>query len=44
MALANQLWVPCLFFSGGITVGKIGRQLAMLEYVPARVSGKLHAD
>lgn len=42
MALVNQLWVPCLFFSGGITIGKIGRQLAKLEYVPAKV--KLHAD
>lgn len=41
MALVNQLWVPCLFFSGGITVGKIGRQLALLEYVPAK---KQHAD
>lgn len=42
MAFVNQLWVSCLFFCGGITVGKIGRQLAMLEYVPSTV--KLHAD
>uniref|UniRef100_A0A2I3G9N8 Insulin-induced gene protein n=1 Tax=Nomascus leucogenys TaxID=61853 RepID=A0A2I3G9N8_NOMLE len=23
-------WLPCIFFSGGVTVGNIGRQLAML--------------
>lgn len=22
-------WLPCIFFSGGVTVGNIGRQLAM---------------
>lgn len=39
----NQLWVPCLFFCGGVTVGKIGKQLAMIEYVPStRV--KPHVD
>ncbi|XP_069080441.1 insulin-induced gene 2 protein isoform X2 [Pleurodeles waltl] len=25
-------WLPCIFFAGGITVGNIGRQLAMYEY------------
>ncbi|XP_046846333.1 insulin-induced gene 2 protein-like [Xenia sp. Carnegie-2017] len=42
IAFVNQLWVPCLFFSAVIAIGKIGRQLAMLEYVPAKV--KLHTD
>ncbi|RLV62674.1 hypothetical protein DV515_00019063, partial [Chloebia gouldiae] len=23
-------WLPCIFFSGGVTVGNIGRQLAMV--------------
>ncbi|KAK2152151.1 hypothetical protein LSH36_338g01010 [Paralvinella palmiformis] len=27
-------WLPCIFFSGGITMGNIGRQLAMYDYVP----------
>ncbi|XP_069472697.1 insulin-induced gene 2 protein isoform X3 [Ambystoma mexicanum] len=25
-------WLPCIFFAGGITMGNIGRQLAMYEY------------
>ncbi|RMC18769.1 hypothetical protein DUI87_04665 [Hirundo rustica rustica] len=24
-------WLPCIFFAGGITMGNIGRQLAMYE-------------
>ncbi|XP_064613582.1 insulin-induced gene 2 protein-like [Liolophura sinensis] len=24
-------WLPCIFFSGGVTMGKIGRQLAMYD-------------
>lgn len=24
-------WLPCIFFSGGVTVGNIGRQLAMVK-------------
>uniref|UniRef100_A0A8C9JV35 Insulin-induced gene protein n=1 Tax=Panthera tigris altaica TaxID=74533 RepID=A0A8C9JV35_PANTA len=24
-------WLPCIFFSGGVTVGNIGRQLAMVR-------------
>uniref|UniRef100_A0A8C5UQY2 Insulin-induced gene protein n=1 Tax=Microcebus murinus TaxID=30608 RepID=A0A8C5UQY2_MICMU len=24
-------WLPCIFFSGGVTVGNIGRQLAMVS-------------
>ncbi|XP_002730421.1 insulin-induced gene 2 protein-like [Saccoglossus kowalevskii] len=24
-------WLPCIFFSGGVTIGNIGRQLAMWE-------------
>ncbi|XP_063671174.1 insulin-induced gene 1 protein isoform X2 [Pan troglodytes] len=24
-------WLPCIFFSGGVTVGNIGRQLAMMR-------------
>lgn len=31
-------WLPCIFFSGGVTVGNIGRQLAM------GVSEKPHSD
>lgn len=27
------LWLPCIFFSGGITVGNIGRQLAITDDV-----------
>ena len=26
-------WLPCIFFSGGVTVGNIGRQLAMVRKV-----------
>lgn len=33
-------WLPCIFFSGGVTVGNIGRQLAMVctvvTWVPNR--------
>lgn len=25
-------WMPCIFFSGGITMGSIGRQLAIYDY------------
>lgn len=28
-------WLPCIFFSGGVTVGNIGRQLAMVIVVPS---------
>ncbi|XP_067398823.1 insulin-induced gene 1 protein isoform X1 [Emydura macquarii macquarii] len=26
-------WLPCIFFSGGVTVGNIGRQLAMVTVI-----------
>ncbi|ESN97090.1 hypothetical protein HELRODRAFT_114397 [Helobdella robusta] len=26
-----QSWLPCIFFSGGVTIGNIGRQLAQCE-------------
>lgn len=26
-------WLPCIFFSGGVTVGNIGRQLAMVIFI-----------
>ncbi|KAJ8775829.1 hypothetical protein J1605_016056 [Eschrichtius robustus] len=26
-------WLPCIFFSGGVTVGNIGRQLAMVRTI-----------
>ncbi|KAL7991759.1 hypothetical protein Chor_016015 [Crotalus horridus] len=26
-------WLPCIFFAGGITMGNIGRQLAMISYL-----------
>lgn len=26
-------WLPCIFFSGGVTVGNIGRQLAMVRNI-----------
>ncbi|XDV18056.1 hypothetical protein PO909_023829 [Leuciscus waleckii] len=26
-------WLPCIFFSGGVTVGNIGRQLAMVRKI-----------
>ncbi|ELT97820.1 hypothetical protein CAPTEDRAFT_165433 [Capitella teleta] len=26
-------WLPCIFFSGGVTMGNIGRQLAVYDYV-----------
>lgn len=25
-------WLPCIFFSGGVTMGNIGRQLAVYDY------------
>jgi hypothetical protein len=28
-------WLPCIFFSGGITMGNIGRQLALYDYTDA---------
>jgi len=31
-------WLPCIFFSGGITMGKIGRQLAVVRYLSSYVS------
>uniref|UniRef100_A0A7M4FTZ4 Insulin-induced gene protein n=1 Tax=Crocodylus porosus TaxID=8502 RepID=A0A7M4FTZ4_CROPO len=31
-------WLPCIFFSGGVTVGNIGRQLAMGPLLPAATS------
>ncbi|PNJ31200.1 INSIG1 isoform 1 [Pongo abelii] len=34
-------WLPCIFFSGGVTVGNIGRQLAML--IPFREELNLKA-
>jgi len=38
-------WVPCMFFSGGITFGNIGRQLAMVEYyTPSTKKSKEHTD
>ncbi|XP_071941145.1 insulin-induced gene 2 protein-like [Antedon mediterranea] len=27
----SRSWLPCVFFSGGVTVGNIGRQLAVYE-------------
>lgn len=34
-------WLPCIFFSGGVTVGNIGRQLAMVREMspPPRLEG-----
>ena len=26
-------WLPCIFFSGGVTMGNIGRQLAVVSYL-----------
>ncbi|XP_074658915.1 insulin-induced gene 2 protein-like [Tubulanus polymorphus] len=26
-------WLPCIFFSGGVTMGNIGRQLAVHDYI-----------
>lgn len=43
-------WVPCIFFSGGVTIGTIGRQLALADEVAAASSsgdssgGKDHKD
>uniref|UniRef100_A0A8C8JQW0 Insulin-induced gene protein n=1 Tax=Oncorhynchus tshawytscha TaxID=74940 RepID=A0A8C8JQW0_ONCTS len=31
-------WLPCIFFSGGVTVGNIGRQLAMICLCPGKCS------
>lgn len=28
-------WLPCIFFSGGVTMGNIGRQLALYDESPA---------
>ena len=32
-------WVPCIFFSGGVTIGTIGRALAMVswDYIPVDI-------
>lgn len=35
-------WLPCIFFAGGITMGNIGRQLAVYEYKVAQE--KYHQD
>ncbi|XP_045560631.1 insulin-induced gene 2 protein isoform X1 [Salmo salar] len=35
-------WLPCIFFAGVITMGNIGRQLALYEC--KRMSGKTHQD
>ena len=32
-------WLPCIFFSGGVTVGNIGRQLAMVRESVALAPG-----
>ncbi|CAH1789547.1 unnamed protein product [Owenia fusiformis] len=40
-------WLPCIFFSGGITMGNIGRQLAIYDYVddsPTCSARKEHTD
>uniref|UniRef100_A0A8C5L130 Insulin-induced gene protein n=1 Tax=Jaculus jaculus TaxID=51337 RepID=A0A8C5L130_JACJA len=34
-------WLPCIFFSGGVTVGNIGRQLAMVSGVACVLSPRL---
>ncbi|KAB0403149.1 hypothetical protein E2I00_008047, partial [Balaenoptera physalus] len=33
-------WLPCIFFSGGVTVGNIGRQLAMIGLTVQVTPGK----
>uniref|UniRef100_A0A452QM86 Insulin-induced gene protein n=1 Tax=Ursus americanus TaxID=9643 RepID=A0A452QM86_URSAM len=35
-------WLPCIFFAGGITMGNIGRQLAMSSHVTPRSSGNVY--
>ncbi|XP_067266802.1 insulin-induced gene 2 protein isoform X2 [Chanodichthys erythropterus] len=35
-------WLPCIFFAGVITVGNIGRQLALYEYIVSQE--KSHQD
>uniref|UniRef100_A0A4W3HKQ7 Insulin-induced gene 1 protein n=1 Tax=Callorhinchus milii TaxID=7868 RepID=A0A4W3HKQ7_CALMI len=39
-------WLPCIFFSGGVTVGNIGRQLAMgvSEITHKDCHDKVHMD
>lgn len=40
-------WLPCIFFSGGVTMGNIGRQLAFYDYcesASARASSKQHPE
>ena len=38
-------WLPCIFFSGGVTVGNIGRQLAMVrESVTLAPGGSFQLD
>jgi len=37
-------WLPCIFFSGGITMGNIGRQLALYDCVDSGSSSKEHVD
>ncbi|XP_078473111.1 insulin-induced gene 1 protein-like [Lampetra fluviatilis] len=40
--LSVRSWLPCIFFAGGVTVGSIGRQLAMCE--GEAKPDHLHAD
>lgn len=37
-------WLPCAFFSGGITVGNIGRQLAVNDYSVDNTIAKPHQN
>ncbi|OQV25940.1 Insulin-induced gene 2 [Hypsibius exemplaris] len=39
-------WIPCIFFSGGITIGSLGRQLAFSEEndLIEQTERKLHKD
>ena len=34
-------WCPCIFFSGGVTVGNIGRQLAAVSIVYLQFFSKI---
>jgi len=31
-------WLPCIFFSGGVTMGNIGRQLAVYDHVTSKLT------
>ena len=37
-------WVPCIFFSGGVTIGTIGRALAMVswDYIPVDIGSYIN--